>query len=240
MPKWLKLRSLFMRFPALDGWRLSWLAHICTAGPVFFGGSYNITRVISPGAEACLRELQAAEQSCRPAIFAIYHGRMVGLLGLERRDKLTILISRSRDGEIIARACRDMGFSVARGSPAVGGFKGARELVAQAESGQSIAFTVDGPRGPAHKVKAGVIRLAELTQLPIVPFVCRARTTYWMKSWDKFMAPLWATPIVYLFGEPITVSRDMSDQTRELLRTRLEMAMNELRQCSDSLIEVLN
>ena len=200
MPKWLKLRNLFMRFPALDGWRLNWLAHICTGGPSFFGGSYNITRVMSPGAEACLRELQSVGCSRKPVIFALYHGRMVGLLVLEPRDKVTILISQSRDGEIIARACRALGFSIARGSSAVGGFKGALELVAQAESGQSIAFTVDGPRGPMHKVKAGIIRLAELTQLPIVPFVCRARTTYWMKSWDRFMAPFWATPIVYLFG----------------------------------------
>jgi lysophospholipid acyltransferase (LPLAT)-like uncharacterized protein len=122
-----------------------------------------------------------------------------------------------------------MGFCTARGSPANGGVHGALELVSAAEQGNSLVFTVDGPRGPAFKVKEGVIRIAELTGLPIVPFVCDTRTNWWMSSWDQFLAPFWGTPIVYAFGKPITVQKNSDAQQREVYCKQLEARMNHMR-----------
>jgi len=229
MARWFRLRDLFLRFPALDGLRLSILAWICDHGTSFFDRSYNIVRVAAPGA----REFVSADGSGKPAIFALYHGRMVGLLGLKPRKRLTILISQSRDGEIIARACVGLGFSIARGSAARGGVHGASELVKASKAGQNLAFTVDGPRGPIYEVKSGIIRLAELTGLPIVPFVCRARGADWMKSWDRFMAPKWGTPILYLFGDPLQVPPGADNQARDELRFKLERRMKALRETAD-------
>jgi lysophospholipid acyltransferase (LPLAT)-like uncharacterized protein len=219
----IRLRNLFNRFPVLDGLRLSCLAWICDHGTTFFERTYRITSLASPGAKPYLANAD------KGAIFAVYHGRMVGLLGLKPRKKLTILISNSRDGEIIARACLGLGFSIARGSPAEGAVRGTRQMVTASQSRQRLAFIIDGPRGPIYSVKKGIIRLAAITGLPIVPFICQARTYYSMKTWDKFMAPWWGTPIVYLFGDPLHVPKNPSQDQEAQLEQSLGATMANLR-----------
>ena len=137
---------------------------------------------------------------------------------------------------MIARGCLGMGFSVARGSPALGGVKGALELINAVECGQDVAFMVDGPRGPIYEVKPGVIRMAELAGTPIVPVMCSARSAGHMKSWDRFVAPWWATPMVYLFGEPLNVPQECSDEMRAQLQGQLQERMEHLRLMGDSIL----
>lgn len=224
----IRLRPLFNRYPLLDRLRLSCLAWICNHGTTFFDRTYQITTVASVGAQPYLHNPNLG------AIFAIYHGRMVGLLGLQPRKKLTILISNSRDGEIIARACLGLGFSIARGSPAHGSVSGALTMINAAQSKQRLAFTVDGPRGPIYSVKEGIIKLSEVTGLPIIPFVCQSRNSYPIKSWDNFMAPCWGTPILYLFGEPIKAPGNLSIQQRNELRQLLSERLSDLRKQGES------
>lgn len=225
----IRLRSLFNRFPVLDGWRIWLLATICTKGPLYFDKGYRVTKFIAPDAKPYIKEGGGG----KPAIIAVFHGRMVGLLDLHPREKITILISHSRDGEIIARGCAGMGFSIARGSPAKGVFQGSREMLEAANSGQSLAFMVDGPRGPIYEVKPAIIRLAEVTGLPIIPFFSQSRTNVSkriFKSWDEFMAPQWSTPIAYFFGEPIFVPAACSEADREKLLRQLQTSMLDLKE----------
>ena len=225
----LRIRQLIQHIPFLDGLRLSFLAWFCNHGSEFIGDSYQITRVFSPAAREHIKH-------GRPAIYALYHGRMVGILGIiSPRHKLTILISQSRDGEIIARAITDIGFTVARGSPARGAVEGGLQLIKASQAGQSLALMVDGPRGPAHTVKSGIIRIAEITGLPIIPFVCTARSAWRMWGWDRFMVPCWGGPVIYIYGDPIAVSLGISDGEREMLRGNLEVDLDKLRKTAGSL-----
>lgn len=226
MAKKFRLRNLFASHPLLDGLRLKVLAGICHHGMRFFDNSYRITKIIAPAARPYI-------DGESPALFALYHGRMVGMLQLVPRHKVTVLVSCSRDGEIVARALEALGYSLARGSPAHKAIEGTMQMVRAAESGQHLAVMADGPRGPIYTVKPGVIRLAELTRLPIVPFVCSARSAWWFWGWDNFMGPLWASPIVYLVGDPLHVPADASDSEREQLRQELEARMNKLRQAAE-------
>lgn len=228
MAKLFRTRELLTKYPWLDAVRMKFLAWVCNHGTTFFDVSYRILKIFAPG---CRELLETKDRN--PVIFAIYHGRMVGALGLIPRKKLTILISQSRDGEMIARGAEGLGFSVARGSSTLGAVKGALEMVDAAKRKQDLAYMVDGPRGPRFEVKVGIIRLAEMTGLPIVPFVCCGRTAFWMKSWDRFLAPWWATPLLYLYGEPLNVDPDLSEERREELRLELESRMNSLRECGD-------
>jgi len=87
---------------------------------------------------------------------------------------------------------------------------------------------VDGPRGPAGKVNPSIIRLAQLTGLPIVPFICYARSKWWFNSWDRFMGPLWSTPILYLFDEPVHVDPELREGEQLALASRLQEIMEGL------------
>ncbi|MBX9689532.1 MAG: lysophospholipid acyltransferase family protein [Candidatus Obscuribacterales bacterium] len=229
MARLFKTRELLSRFPWLDTLRMNFLEIVCSDGTTFFGNSYRITKFFSPGALELLKE--GPER--KPLIWSFYHGRMVGALGLHPRGRLTILMSPSRDGEMIARAGTRLGYSIARGSSKQGAVRGGLELMDAVKEGQDLVFMVDGPRGPRFEVKPGIIRMAEMTQVPILPFVCSARSTWWMPSWDKFMAPWWSTPIVYIFGEPLQVPKGASEELQEELRIELQNRMEHIRAAAD-------
>jgi lysophospholipid acyltransferase (LPLAT)-like uncharacterized protein len=77
-----------------------------------------------------------------------------------------VLISQHRDGELIARIAERLGYATGRGSSTRGGEEGARDMLRLAEEGRVLAITPDGPRGPAEKVKPGLVFLASRTGLP--------------------------------------------------------------------------
>ena len=88
-----------------------------------------------------------------PCIFALWHAHQCGLYSLEGRHKTNVMISRSKDGEIIARAAEIMGLKTVRGSITRGGASATLELVNRIKKGENGAITVDGPKGPARVVK---------------------------------------------------------------------------------------
>lgn len=228
-----RFRNIAAKIPVIDRARLAVLAGICNHGTSFFDNSYKITKVVAP-------ETQKLFDEEKPVLIALYHGRMVGLLRVTRhRKRLTILVSVSRDGEIISRALQELGFNLARGSPGRKAVEGAKQLVDASRRGQTLAMTVDGPRGPRYEVKPGIIRIAELTGLPIVPFVARSRTHWTFWGWDKFMGPLWSTPMLYLLGEPIYVPSNASEEEREKLRAYLEQRLTDLRNAGDKYWETV-
>lgn len=230
MVKLFKTRELLSRFPVLDTIRMNFLEFVCSDGTSFFDRSYRIIKFYSPGAAALLQEGQGR----KPVIWSFYHGRMVGALGIKPRKRMTVLISPSRDGEMIARAGTRLGYSMTRGSSKQGAVKAGLGLMDAIKTGQDLVFMVDGPRGPIYEVKPGIIRMAEMTSAPIIPFVCSARSRWWMRTWDRFLAPWWSTPIVYIFGEPLYVPKGACSDEQEELRLKLENRMRFILEKSES------
>ncbi|MGH7225533.1 MAG: lysophospholipid acyltransferase family protein, partial [Gemmataceae bacterium] len=102
-------------------------------------------------------------------LYAFWHENiLVPAYQYGRRD-IHVLISEHADGQLIAEACRHLGFRVVRGSATRGGARAVRQMVRRSRSAH-LAITPDGPRGPRRQVQPGVVYLAALTGLPIVPF----------------------------------------------------------------------
>ena len=181
-----------------------------------------------PKAEVLLKE-------GTPVIYALWHGRMYCLFKAVPLDKVAILVSPSNDGEFITRIAQKIGFQhFVRGSHKRGGTQAILGLrKALLEDKHSIAFTVDGPRGPRYKVKPGIIRLASQTGSPIIPLGAASR---WLlkkfdRSWDHFHAPLPFTGLHLTYGEPLLVPPGLSEDEvtqygqkleEELLRINLD------------------
>lgn len=110
----------------------------------------------------------------RPVILAFWHGRQLMLPLGYGGSRLSILISEHRDGELIHRIMRWFGFDTVRGSTTRGGVRALRQLARLGRSGVGLAVTPDGPRGPRCVAQAGVVELAKLTGLPILPFTFAA------------------------------------------------------------------
>jgi len=229
MAKLFKSRELFTRYPVLDRLRTNVFVWWTINGTAFWDKNYRRIRIVSPAARPFVIDRTG------PVIYALYHGCMIALLGIHPRQRTTILISNSRDGEIISRGCHGFGFSTARGSAGKGGVKGTLELLEAARQGQSLAFMVDGPRGPRQEVKLGIIRIAQMTGLPIVPIGLSARSVYHPGSWDRFTATSWASPMVTIFGEPLLVPESASELELEELRAQLEGRMKEMQVTADEL-----
>lgn len=168
-----------------------------------------------------------------PCIYAMWHAHQCCIHGLKNRAKTNVLISRSKDGEVIARVVGKWGFKLIRGSK---GKKGAVEATMQMiealKSGENCAMMVDGPRGPAKVVKDGVIKIAKLAGVPIVPIYWYSTNFNFTKfpSWDGFRMPVLDVRLINLYGEPIYVPHDGDDKSDEEARLKLQASLEELEQ----------
>lgn len=125
----------------------------------------------------------------RPVIFVFWHGHLLPLAHLHRREGIVVLVSEHGDGEYIARMIERLGFGTVRGSSTRGGIKGLRGLVRAARSGRDLALTPDGPRGPRGHFKPGALVAAQLTGLPLVPIAVAVSPAWRLSSWDAFVVP---------------------------------------------------
>ena len=105
----------------------------------------------------------------KPFILAFWHGRLFLMRYSYPGKRITILISRHRDGEMIARTMELFGLHTSRGSTTEGGAAGLREVVRRVREGYDVGFTPDGPRGPRFVAQMGVVQAARLARIPIVP-----------------------------------------------------------------------
>ena len=167
----------------------------------------------------------------KPCIYAIWHGHQLCVHDIKDRKSLNILISRSIDGEIIARITEKWGFKTVRGSKGKkGSVEATMQLLDRLKNSECVAMTPDGPSGPAQQVKDGIIKIAKLSGAPIVPVYWYSADKTFLKlpTWDSFRCPMGPCRILNLYGEPIYVNSDNTDEQDEQARIQLQNSFNEL------------
>jgi lysophospholipid acyltransferase (LPLAT)-like uncharacterized protein len=153
-------------------------------------------------------------------ILAFWHRHLLLMPYAYRGKRISVLVSQSKDGELIARTVARLGIDSSRGSSSRGGIAGLRSLLRKADEGWDVAFTPDGPRGPLREVQPGVILAAASTGLPILPVAIAASKAKLLRSWDRFLVPLPFAKVHIVYGEPLTVERrgDLGQAAAELKR----------------------
>ena len=136
-----------------------------------------------------------------------------------------LMISRSRDGEVIAGVAIRTGWDIVRGSSSRGGRDALVEMAAKLRERKIAGHIADGPRGPAGKIKAGVIRLAQQGNAAIVPMYATADRAWYFNSWDRFMIPKPFARVTLRFGDVFQVPETITDPEFEALRRKLERIM---------------
>lgn len=163
----------------------------------------------------------------KPFILALWHCNAFTGPILIRDMDLYILISQSRDGELINRIVKKFNNFSVRGSSSKGGIQALKILIKIAREGKRILITPDGPRGPAFKVQPGIITLASKTGLPIIPFHHEAIKQKKAKSWDSMRIPSLFNTIIIRYGEPIYIPDDLNHEKFEFYRQLVENQMME-------------
>ena len=152
--------------------------------------------------------VRAWERQRRRYLIAFWHRHLLMMRYAYRGDRMNVLISRSRDGELVARVIERFGIDTVRGSTSRGGAAGLRALLRAARAGSDVAVTPDGPRGPSRVAQPGVVLAAAATGLPVVPVAWAASRAWTLGSWDRMPVPQPGARVDFVYGEPIEVPRD--------------------------------
>lgn len=150
---------------------------------------------------------------------AVWHGRMQCPIFSVRGRSILSMASASADGEIATRSFAPLGVSMARGSSGKGGQRALDQLIQwmREERADQVALTVDGPRGPARKVKAGIIELARALDKPIILASFSARSYWMLRSWDRMLLARPFSRALVQFGPLVELPRDATFEESALL-----------------------
>jgi lysophospholipid acyltransferase (LPLAT)-like uncharacterized protein len=179
------------------------------AGATLLGALLRTTRIDAVHTEA----FEQYWREGRAVVFALWHGCLLPPTYRHRGEGIVTLASRSGDGEYITRMLHHWKYHVVRGSSSRGGDTALRELVRLVRGGRSAAITVDGPRGPAGRLKHGVLQLAQLTGAPLVPVGSAASRGWRLRSWDRFLLPQPFARLRVVYGDAVFIRRDAGSET---------------------------
>lgn len=166
-----------------------------------------------------------------------WHGKQL-LPGLRLRklhqNRLAVLVSPSKDGEILSTLLKKIGYEIVRGSSRRDNVKGSLALMEKIKNGCSFGFAIDGPLGPIYKVKPGAVYMSQRFGVDIVP-VGSAYSRKWRfeKAWDKFEIPKPFCKAVLYLGEPLHVPKD-ADLTK--INEELERRIHEAEKKAEELL----
>ncbi|MCP4689955.1 MAG: lysophospholipid acyltransferase family protein [Desulfobacterales bacterium] len=178
-------------------------------------------------------EYVSGHRGKKNAVFGFWHRHIFMMIHPFRKFKnVAVMISRSRDGEYVARAAERLGYLSVRGSSSRGGRSALRELIrfmTEGDPGKFCVTPMDGPRGPARKLKKGLLYVAKASGSVFVPISCSGTRVFTLKkTWDKTMLPLPFSKVVIEFHPPFTIPADLTDEGMAAAAREIEDALNAL------------
>jgi lysophospholipid acyltransferase (LPLAT)-like uncharacterized protein len=194
---------------------------------IIWAGSW-IIRLIGPTLRVSISYEDGAQQTLdqRPLIGSFWHSCIIPSTYICRDLGVRVMSSNSYDGEYMGRIIHQFGFVAVKGSSsrnAVRALLGLRRALAD---GWTVAFTLDGPRGPRHKVKPGPVALARSSGVPLTMFHAAVDKAWVLNSWDRMMIPLPFSRVLLRFGKLIPVPTDASDEDVERYTAELQSALD--------------
>jgi hypothetical protein len=180
--------------------------------------------------EQHLLKIKSINYPTEQFIISMWHCHQCLVYGIKDKSKFYALISASNDGEVIAKAAECLNIKSVRGSTKRRGVAASLELIEKLNQGNSAAIMVDGPRGPKGKVKDGIVNIAKISGVPIVPvaWMSKDKTFFTLDTWDKFQVPFGPCKTVALYGEPIHIPSDISKEDMKIWCEKVEEQMNKL------------
>jgi lysophospholipid acyltransferase (LPLAT)-like uncharacterized protein len=161
-------------------WLISWAGYLAITliGPTL---RYSISWEEEPSPPSAILE--------KPVIYSFWHRAVFPASWMWRQQRIAVMVSRSFDGEYIARIIERLGFTAVRGSSSRGGAGALLGMKSILERGESVAFTIDGPRGPKYVAKPGPVGLSKISGIPMAAFYVALGNTWLLKTWDALMIP---------------------------------------------------
>lgn len=193
---------------------------------IFFG--YWAIRLIGPTLRVSVSREEGAQLTIdeRPLIVSFWHSCIIPATYICRNIGVRVMSSFSYDGEYMGRIIHKFGFVAVKGSSSRNAVRALLGLRRALEEGWTVAFTLDGPRGPRHKVKPGPVALARSSGAALSVFHMAVEKAWVLHTWDRLMIPKPFSRVLVRFGRKIPVPHEASEEDIERYTTELQAALD--------------
>ena len=189
---------------------------------------YWLIRLIGPTLRVSISYEEGAQETLgqRPLIGSFWHSCLIPATYICRNLGVRVMSSNSYDGEYMGRIIHKFGFVAVKGSSSRNAVRALLGLRRALEDGWTVAFTLDGPRGPRHKVKPGPVALARSSGVPLTMFHAAVDKAWVLNTWDKLMVPVPFSRVLIRFGKLIPVPHNATDEDLERYTRELQNSLD--------------
>jgi len=194
---------------------------------IIFAG-YGLIRLIGPTLRICFSHEEGGQTTLdqRPLVASFWHSCLIPATYIFRDFGIRVMSSNSYDGEYMGRIIHKFGFVAVKGSSSRNAVRALLGLRRALEDGWTVAFTLDGPRGPRRKVKPGPAALARSSGMPMTMFHAAVEKAWVLNTWDKLMIPVPFSRVLVRFGKLIVVPESASDQEMDQYTAELQKSLD--------------
>jgi lysophospholipid acyltransferase (LPLAT)-like uncharacterized protein len=200
---------------------------------------FLVIRLIGPTLRCAVSREDGAPATIetRPLILAFWHSCIFPATYVWRNLQIRVMSSDSFDGEWTGRIIRKFGFVKVRGSSSRGAVRALLGMRRELEEGWTVAFTIDGPRGPRFVAKPGPVVLARATGVPMVAFHIAVEKAWILNTWDRSMIPKPFTRALMRVSRQIAVPADADDSGKEQFQGELQSSLERVRGFAEANVE---
>lgn len=195
---------------------------------IIIWAGYWIIRMIGPTLRVCISYEEGAQTTVdqRPVIASFWHSCIIPATYICRNFGIRVMSSNSYDGEYMGRIIHKFGFVAVKGSSSRNAVRALLGLRRALDDGWTVAFSLDGPRGPRRKVKPGPVALARSSGVPLTMFHAAVERAWVLNTWDRLMIPTPFSRVLVRFGKLIPVAADASDEDIERCTAELQSSLD--------------
>ncbi|MGO8796189.1 MAG: lysophospholipid acyltransferase family protein [Candidatus Sulfotelmatobacter sp.] len=195
---------------------------------VIIAVGYGIIRLLGSTLRVCFSREEGAQEGIeqRPLIASFWHACQIPASYFFRDLGIRVMSSNSYDGEYMGRIIRRFGFVAVKGSSSRNAVRALLGLRRALEEGWTVAFTLDGPRGPRYKVKPGPVALARSSGIPMTMFHMAVDRAWVLNTWDRLIIPKPFARVLLRFGKLIPVPADTTDSELESYQQQLQDSLD--------------
>ena len=195
---------------------------------LIIAAGYSFIRLVGPTLRVCVSREEGAQETIgqRPLIVSFWHACIIPATYTCRNIGVRVMSSYSYDGEYMGRIIRKFGFVAVKGSSSRNPVRALLGLRRALEEGWTVAFSLDGPRGPRHKVKPGPVALARSSRVPLSMFHMAVEKAWVLNTWDRLIIPKPFSRVLMRFGKLIEVPRASSGDDMDHYQCELQAALD--------------
>lgn len=177
------------------------------------------------------------DDSSGPMILCFWHRCVFMATHHYRNRNIAVMTSSSFDGEYIARIIKKFGYTAPRGSSTRGGVRALLAMHRDLKEGHSVAFTVDGPKGPMYIAKHGPVLLARNTSAPILCFHIAVDRRWSLNTWDRFIVPKPFARAHVQCGRLLQIPAGADHVAIEAWHGHLQATLNRIREQAEAAVD---